>query len=219
MTVDSSLVLAARPEFAPLDEEIKKTGKEIATGRDIGSALGRMANRIGSDKIRKTIYLIISGLRSGGNLADLIEQTSRNMRTQEFSERKVVSSVLMYVIFIFFAVGIGAPLLFSLSALLVEILITLLGGLSGITSTTDVSLPLMMSSVKISVNFIVWFTVMFIIVTDIMASLVIGLIQKGEEKEGLKYLIPLLTISLAIFFAIRLLLRGYFISNFLGNIG
>lgn len=219
ITVDSSLVLAARPEFAPLDEEIKKTGKEIATGRDIGSALIRMAKRIGSDKIKKTIYLIISGLRAGGNLADLIEQTSRNMRTQEFNERKVVSSVLMYVIFIFFAVGVGAPLLFSLSALLVEILIILLGGLGGITASTEIALPLMMNSVKISVNFIVWFTVMFIIVTDIMASLVIGLIQKGEEKGGLKYLVPLLTVSLVIFFVVRLLLRGYFITNFLTNIG
>lgn len=214
MTMDNSLMLSARPEFSPLDEEIKKTGKEIATGSDIGSALIRMANRIGSERIKKTIYLIMSGLRAGGNIADLIEQTGRNMRTQEFSERKVTSGVLMYVIFIFFAVAVGAPLLFSLSATLVDVLINLLGGLT-ITETAT-SLPIMLSSVNISSTFINYFVIIFIICTDILASLVMGLVQKGEERQGLKYLIPLLLISLVIFFTIKLALGNYFSSAFIG---
>src|SRR3989344_74970 len=217
MTMDNSLVLAARPEFAPLDEEIKKTGKEIATGRDIGSALIRMASRIGSDKIEKTSYLIISGLRSGGNIADLIEQTGRNMRSQEFSERRVTSGVLMYVIFIFFAVAIGSPLLFSLSAILVEILIKLLGGLSAsAVSEATSSLPLMLSQINISSAFINYFVITFILATDFLASLVMGLVQKGEEKAGLRYLFPLIAISLGVFFLVKMLLGNFFSGAFAG---
>jgi flagellar protein FlaJ len=213
MTVDNSLILSARPEFAPLDEEIKKTGKEITTGRDVGSALVRMANRLGSDKIRKTIYLIISGLKAGGNLADLIEQTGRNMRQQDFNEKRVSSGVLMYVIFIFFAVAAGAPILFSLSSILVEVLIKILGSIE-LGSAVQTGLPFMMTSIKISPTFITGFTIAFILFTDVLASLIIGLVQNGEEKRGLKYLVPLVTISLLIYFVIKVVLRGYFFSAF-----
>jgi flagellar protein FlaJ len=189
MTVDNSLVLSARPEFSPLDEEIKKTGKEIATGRDIGSALLRMGNRIGSEKIKKTIYLIMSGLRSGGNMADLIEQTGRNMRNQEFTERKVTSGVLMYVIFIFFAVGIGGPVLFALSSVLVQILIDLLGGMD-VVGSSEVSLPFMLTSIDISADFIKYFTLTFIVVTDFLASLIMKNKLRLIISRGIRYLSP-----------------------------
>ena len=74
-----------------------------------------MSDRIDSEKISKVITLIISGLKAGGNISDLLEQTSKNMKEKEIIEKKAASSILMYVIFIFFAVGIGAPLLFGLS--------------------------------------------------------------------------------------------------------
>ncbi len=214
MTVDNSLILAARPEFAPLDEEIKKTGREIVTGREMGSALKRMADRIGSDKINKTIYLIISGLRSGGNMADLIEQTGRNMRAQEFTERRVTSGVLMYVIFIFFAVGIGGPILFGLSSILVQVLVSLLGGLeiSG-DAAAQAGLPFMLSAISISVNFLKWFIILFVIASDFMACLIIGLVQDGDEKKGLKYFLPLVIISLAVFFIVRAILYNFFLDT------
>jgi len=216
MTVDNSLVLSARPEFNPLDEEIRKTGKEIVTGRDIGSALTRMANRIGSDKIRKTIYLIISGLKSGGNLADLIEQTGRNMRIQEFGERKVSSGVLMYVIFIFFTVAAASPILFSLSTVLVQILITMLGGIQPTAAggTAQTTLPFMLSTISISVDFIKYFSLVFMFSTGILASLVIGLVQDGRERAGLKYLIPIITISVILYFVVRSILAGFLAGSF-----
>ena len=55
ITVDRSFMLSARPEFFPLDDEISKAGREIATGQDTGRALLNMSERIGSEKIEKTI--------------------------------------------------------------------------------------------------------------------------------------------------------------------
>src|SRR4030042_1953205 len=115
MTIDKALLLSSRKEFAPLDEEILLLGKEIITGKEIMQALHDMSLRIKSDKIRKTLELVISGIRSGGNISILLEETAVNMRERNFIEKKSASNVLMYVIFIFFAVAIGAPLLFGLS--------------------------------------------------------------------------------------------------------
>jgi len=171
-----------------------------------------MSKRIGSEKISKTVLLLISGIKAGGDVATLLEETATNMREKGFIEKKAASSVLMYVIFVFVAVSVGAPALFGLSNLLVDVLTTLL---SNFPSVENVNTPFTLSTINISTNFIFYFSLSFIIVIDVLASLVIGLVSKGEEKEGLKYLLPLLAISLTVFFSVKLILqevlRGFFI--------
>lgn len=207
ITIDKSMLLSARKEFSPLDKEISKTGKEIATGKKVDSALLDMAKRIGSEKIHRTTLLIISGINAGGNIATLLEETSIRMRERNYVEKKAASTILMYIIFIFIAVAVGAPALFSLSSILVETLTKLLSGIP--TIEASVNLPFTMSSISIPVGFIKWFCIIFMIVIDILAALVLGLVNKGEEKEGFKYILPLILISLAVFFALRFFLSGF----------
>lgn len=211
ITIDKAMLLSARGEFGQLDKEIQKTGRDIATGKNIEKALLDMSDRIGSEKIAKTISLIISGINSGGNVATLLEETAVNTREKAFIEKRAASNVLMYVIFIFIAVAVGAPALFGLSGLLVEILTTILSGLPAVEST---NVPFAMSNINISTDFILYFSLAFIVLTDILASLVLGLVSKGEEKQGLKYLPPILLISLGVFFIVKLSLssvvKGFF---------
>jgi len=205
ITVDMAFLLSARPEFKPLDEEILKTGKDVATGKEIVYALKTMGDRIGSEKISKTISLITSGLRAGGNISDLLEQTSRNMKEKAIIEKKAASSILMYVIFIFFAVGVGAPVLFGLSSVLVEIVINLGSKIPDVGSA-EIALPFTFNKVSISLNFVIYFSVFFMIITNLISSLVMGLVNKGEGKAGLRLFIPLIVLSLSIFYIIRVFL-------------
>jgi len=207
ITIDKAILLSSRPEFAPLDKEILSVGKDIATGKDVETALLDMTKRIKSEKIHKTILLIISGLRAGGNLAVLLEETSTYIRERGFVEKRAASNVLMYVIFIFVAVGVGAPALFSLSSILVETLTNLLAGLPSIDAS-QANMPFTLSSIEISITFIKYFSIAFIIVINVLASLVLGLVSKGEEREGIKYMLPLLIISMVIFFGVRIILSG-----------
>lgn len=207
ITIDRAFVMSARKEFAPLDEEILETGKEIATGRDIVFALKEMSERINSEKISKIILLIISGLKAGGNISDLLEQTAQNMKEKEVIEKKAASTILMYVIFIFFAVAAGAPVLFGLSSVLVEIIINLTSNLPD-AGAAQAQLPFTFSEVPITVNFVIYFSMAFITTSDLISCFVIGLINKGDGKTGLKYFIPLLIISLSLFFAVRTILAG-----------
>lgn len=213
MTIDRALLLSSRKEFAPLDKEILSVGKSIMTGKEISSALIEMANRIGSEKIKKTILLINSGIRAGGNLSVLLEQTAIHMRERNFVEKRAASNVLMYVVFIFFAVAVGAPVLFGLSSVLVEILTKLLGNIP--VDKVNLNLPFTITKINISPDFVVYFCALFVIVIDILASMILGLVGKGNERDGIKYIIPLILISLFIFFFSRIFLLGYF-SNFFG---
>jgi archaeal flagellar protein FlaJ len=211
ITVDRSMLLSAREEFDPLNKEILETGRDITTGKDIQRALLDMSKRINSEKINKTILLILSGIRAGGDLATLLEQTAVNTRERSFVEKRAASNVLMYVIFIFIAVSMGAPALFALSNLLVEILTTLLAGLPAVEVSNA---PFTLSTLSISTQFVFYFSIAFIVCLDILAALVLGLVSKGEERDGFKYLIPLLLISLGIFFIVKLALSGFVKSFF-----
>ena len=210
MTIDKALLLSSRKEFAPLDQEILQLGKDITTGKGINVALQDMAKRIGSERINKTTTLIISGLKSGGNLAILLEETASNLREREFVEKKAASSVLMYVIFIFFAVAVGSPVLFGLSSVLVEVLTKLLANVPSSAGQANFGLPFTLSHIGISMTFITYFSISFILITDILASLLLGLVNKGEEKEGIKYILPLMAIGVTLYFVIRGFLAHYF---------
>ncbi|MBR9705384.1 hypothetical protein GOV12_08270 [Candidatus Pacearchaeota archaeon] len=212
MTIDKALLLSSRPEFAPLDEEILQTGKDIATSKNIELALSDMSKRIGSNKIHKTMLLIISGIRSGGDLAVLLEETSRSMRERDFIEKKAYTNVLMYVIFIFLVVSIFAPALFSLSNVLVEILTKILTNIPTMEST-QIAMPFSLSSISISTSFTNYFSIAFILTIDLLASLILGLIAKGEEKLGLKYFPVIAIISMVVYFSTKLL-----ISNFMSGL-
>ncbi len=211
MTVDKALLLSARKEFAPLDVEINNVGKDIVTGKEINQALKDMGQRINSEKIKKTIDIIISGIVSGGNLSVLLEETAITMRERKFIEKKASSNVLMYVIFIFFAVSIGAPMLFALSTVLVKVLTSILSGIPSAETLGAASskLPFTLTKISVSTEFINYFALTFLCVTDILASLVLGLVGKGEEKEGVKYIVPILIISITVFFIVKAIMTSY----------
>ncbi len=208
ITIDKALVISSRKEFAPLDEEINQLGRDLVTGKQIAIAMKEMTQWIKSEKISKTVNLIITGMKSGGNLATLLEQTSISMRERQYVEKRAASNVLMYVILIFFAIGVGAPALFSLSTVLVEVLTKILSNVPEMETTT--SLPFALTSISISSTFITYFAIIFLLTIVILGSMVTGLVQKGEEREGLKYAIPLGAISLVLFFVIKIFLLGYF---------
>lgn len=212
LTPEKALLLAARPEFGQLTKEINRVGKEIAVGKDIDEALLGITKRVKSDKIDKTIMLIVSGIRAGGELASLLDHTARNLRDQEFVDQKIRSSVRMYVIFIFAAVGLGAPMLYALSSFLVEVLTNVLGSVD-IPQGTTMSMPINITQVGIGVDFVIKYVITSLVITSILGSMALGLISKGEEKQGLKYAPILIGVTLAVFFIIR-----FFIKNMLSGL-
>ncbi len=214
LTPEKALLLSARPEFGPLTDEITRVGKDVMIGKEISVAMMDMTKRVRSDKLRKTMELIVSGLRAGGELAALIEQTARNLRDQEFVDQKIRSNVRMYVIFIFSAVTFGAPLLYGLSSFLVDVMKEVISKVEiPRESISTMSMPLTISKVSISSEFIMTYVITSLVMTSVMGSLILGLISKGEEKQGFKLIPILIAVSVLIFFAVR-----FIVSTLLGGL-
>ena len=208
MTPEKALLLSARPEFGPLKTEIDIVGKKVALGKSIAHALTEMAARVRSKRLERAVELITSGLQSGGNLANLLDTTSNTLREQYLVDKKIKAGVTMYVMFIFSIAAFISPIVLGLISFLVEVL-------QASFSSVDIpdgigSLPINIGQVSISPEFLVAFLISFIIINAFMASLLLGLISKGKQRQGIKYFIPMSVIAIPLFFIVRISIRNLF---------
>ncbi len=202
-TLDRALLLAARPEFGNFREEINRTGKDVATGTDFNDALLDLSSRIKSNKLEKSVQLIVAGVKSGGSLVDLLSQSASNLRQQKMIDERIRSNVLVYVIFIFAAIGFGAPVLFSLSSFLIDIMKNVFSEIDLPDTTGSIDIPISFSEVTIEPSFIIKYTIFSMIIASVMGSMIIGLISKGKKRAGLKFIPLLIIITISLFFIVR----------------
>ncbi|MCD4759664.1 type II secretion system F family protein [archaeon] len=210
LTIDQALLSSARQEFGIFAKELNRIGKEVAIGVPVETALINSTKRIKSEKYRKTMELIASGLMSGGEMAKLLDQTSINLKHQSLVDEKVRSNVMMYVIFIFFAICFGSPVLYGLSSYLVEVIANIFSQIDiPSTATSKMTLPIMQfSKASLSSEFVNTYIITSIILSCTMGSFIIGSISKGREKDGFKYLPLLLIISILVFVVVRAIISG-----------
>ncbi|MEK6958048.1 MAG: type II secretion system F family protein [archaeon] len=218
LTTERALFVAGRPEFGPLQDELKMASKRISAGERVEVALRKISERINSDTLEKTVWLISEGIKSGGQISDLLFQLSDDLKDQQNIQQEISSNVSIYILLILFAAIFGAPLLFGISSFIVQVLSA---QLSTIPTIAPGSLPasgnlrIVTSFVSrenepISADFVVMFSMVALMVTTVFSSLTIGVINSGKESNGLKYLIPLAIAAFIVFFAARTVLAGFF---------
>lgn len=208
-----ALVLSARKEFGPLSDAIKNVGKEMMTGKSLQESMGEMTKTIKSEVLETTVTLVTKGVRAGGQLVSLFEETAIDIRRKESIKKEVRANIMMYAIFIGFAGCVGAPVLYALSGFLVST-ISRLGAMISVPEDVVSKMPLHIKfGVGVSPEFLFMFSITAIVITSVFGGLIIGLISSGKEKDGIKY-IPILAItSLAIFF-----ITGFVIQMMFGGL-
>ncbi|RLJ03535.1 MAG: hypothetical protein DRP11_00350 [Candidatus Aenigmatarchaeota archaeon] len=215
MTMDRAIWLAARPEFGPLEREIHRVGAEVLGGKSMVEALEGMKKRINSVLLRRALKLVEEGIESGGEMGHLLDETANDIRTAKAMKDQVKSNVMMYSLFIIFASVIGAPLLFAVSLYFVEITNELWS--QTMPGTEDLFNQMggliKFGGPQVGVEELQLFATATIILTTVFGSLIIGLIQTGKERNGLKYMPFLTGTALVIFFVAKIL-----ISSVLGSL-
>ena len=214
LTTDKALLLAARPEFGPLKEEIQRIGRETMAGRSFVDALTKSTRRIKSKNMERTFALIVQSLKSGGQLADLLDQSADDMRDQQMIQKEISASVLMYAIFIAIAIVLGAPMLFALSSFLLELLVKNMELITAqmpmsFKSMASSSMPIAVGSISLDPDFAITYSMLSIAISSFFGSIVMGSIMKGEETAGLKYFPVMLIAAICLFYVIHSLLQTY----------
>ncbi len=215
LTAERALFAAARPEFGMLSEELRNASKEIMSGERMENALMQLPTRIKSKVLERSVWLLVQGIKSGGEIAGLLMQLGSDLREENAMKDEISSNISMYIILIFAAAIIGAPLLFGISSLIVGILVEQTGNISispeqmaEYSSMSTVGKFMGLPTVNITESFIVSFSVVALALTSFFAALSTGAMSAGSEKEGVKYIPILLIGSLGLFFLIRIFLGG-----------
>lgn len=210
LTPDKSLLLAARPEFGPLEVEIKRVAKRTISGEPLEESLKGMTDRIDSKILGRSVKLVIEGIRKGGELASLLEQTAEDIRHTKVLLKEVSAYVLMYVIFIFFAAAMAAPMLYAISTYLVETMGKIGGLLPGVEAPVPKQLgTLRLSRFQMSGEFLKNYSLLALTITSVFGGMIIGLIREGSEKAGIKFIPIFFALSIGIFFLAKMLVASF----------
>ena len=203
MTIDKALMLSGKQKLGVLRDELVRIGREVNFGKSLSLALQEFSAGVRSEKLETAVLVIISGIKSGGELASLLEQIAKNLRSQEIVEKKTRAAIITYTTYIIIALTLVAPFLFALSVFLVSTLHQVVGGVD-VPMTGE--LPAIMGSSTVSVGFLTFFSVLMLVTGAIMGSFLIGSIMKGKALFGLRYILPLSALSVVFFFLIRFLI-------------
>jgi len=205
-----ALILSARKEFGPLAEAIKRAGKEIMSGKSLDEGLREIPAAIKSDDLKRSIDLIIQGIRGGGQIVALLEENAKDIRRRQAIEKEIKANTMMYAIFIAFAGCLGAPGLYALSSYLTTTMSELGPDISMSGEISSKVSFIQLKGAEISPDFLFQFCLAAILITTVFGGIILGLIGTGREKEGLKYAPLLSIVAIFVFLGATFLINTMF---------
>lgn len=213
IALDRAMLLAARPEFSFLSEDIKEMNRRIFGGENFDSSLKTFAAKYRSYQLSHAVRMILESLRYGGAMADLLEQISKDMRNQQLTQKEVAGQLFMYSIFIAFAGLIAAPVLYGLTAQMIIVTDTVWKGIlqqnPGGLPSTGISF-LKPSPPQITPEVYHNFSIAAIIIICGFASLIMSAISSGSPIKGLRYLPVFIVVGILIFIVVQNVIAGVF---------
>ncbi len=217
LTPDRAFVLSVRDEFGPLEKEVELAAKEIVSGTSFTDAFTNMTERIDSETFAKAVRLMIEGVHSGGNLADLLENTSLDIRRFTATRKEITATIRVYELFIIAAASIGAPLLYAVANFLINVVFMMKEKIhisTEATATVTTYLPLFGTGMDgLSPESVYLFSIAAITMTTFFGALTAGTVSKGEESAGFVYIPAMVVIAFMIFLGV-----GVLLSSFLGGV-
>jgi len=211
LTPERALLVSAREEFGPLKREIDSASKFAMTGTSFGKAFEKIGENVPSLSLNKSVRLIVEGVGSGGNLAELLDSTASDIRRFNLVRMEIQANVAAYKLFFFVAAGLGAPLLYATTNFLMGTVASIKGKLSLIgIATSGFRTPVFFNTKAVPPELVFWFSVASIVVTATFASFAAGVISSGKESDGLRYVPLIVAIGIGVFLATLFALQSAF---------
>jgi len=217
MTTDRALWSAARPEFGPLASELQMAARATLTGTPLPDALIGITNRIKSERLERTIRLIIQGITSGGELPAILQTVAVDMRSEQNLIKQMRSETNAHVMFILFAILFGAPLLFAVSLQFIGVFSTLFSKLdiSQLSNIPHGASMITLQPFVIGQDFYFKYALVTLLVLCLFGSFLLGILRTGKGIAGLQNIIPMILVSIAVFLALNYVLTNVFAGAFI----
>lgn len=211
MTIDQALWYAVRRRFGILAEEMEIVVKKTMSGTKLDDALVEFTQKYDSDMLKKTFVLLIEGMQSGGEISELINKISWNVKENQIVKKEIGSSVASYGIFVVFAAVVAAPLLFALSQKIIQIMAELTSSLDlTAISSVDTKLPISSGGGGLDILDFKRFATTSLFIISFFAALIVSSVKTGNVKNGFKNIPIYITISFGLYLLSLIILKGFF---------
>jgi pilus assembly protein TadC len=209
MSLDQAMWYSAKPEFGLLSDEVKARIKSSFSGQSLESTLDQLGDRFDSKVFKRTILLLKQATATGGELTNVLERTSDDVRNSIIMKKEIAASLVLYEIFVLFAAVVGTPFLFAVASKLIEVFerISPAVGNAGSIPNSAGGVFTTFSNVKfagpiISSSDFFWFTLPTIFVTALISSFIVSVIRTGSKSQGMKFFPFVLLASYLVYFLV-----------------
>jgi hypothetical protein len=217
MTVENAVLASAKPEFGPLEVEIRRVSTKTFAGTPLNDALLEMSNRIRSKPLKRGITLLVEGNALGGQMASLLYEIAQDLRNQQALAREISNATMMYTIFIVFSALMASPVLFATSVYyntISEKISANVGDLSELPagamqfgSAGGIAKGGSITSAELGL-----FAVTCILVTSFFAAFTLAQIRSGKLLNGITMMPFFVALGLGIYFGASYALSQLFAS-------
>ena len=206
LILEKALMRSVRDDQKELLREVTLINEKILSGISVEEALEGMKNRFSSPIISRTMFLIIEGLKGGGNLSAPLERISNNLKKLYLLDNEVKSSVGGFTVVIKAIGGFLAPALFALAITLLvfigDLLVLLAASGTNVISMTE--LP------EEFVTYLVTFSYSMIILISIFSNLITSQLKNEEGYKALKSIPITIILSSFLYYYLSDVLIAYF---------
>ncbi|MFH1447956.1 MAG: type II secretion system F family protein [Candidatus Micrarchaeota archaeon] len=214
-TIDWAITSALKHAYGPINAEFDRVARDLASGVSVEDSFNQLAKRNRSSILRNVVDLILFGMESGGSMSDLLTDISFEIRMTQTLKKEVDSQVAVYRAFFVIIILFVAPVLLAISTNFLMVTKVFGERLSEDLGTMPMNSPMsqggMVSELlvkiqegevggQITVQDMYYFSYSLCVVSSVVASLLLGVISRGEERAGLRYIPVFLIISIVVYY-------------------
>jgi pilus assembly protein TadC len=204
MKAGSSFEFALREvstaDFGPLSFEINEAIRRLEMGDSMFVALSYLALRIESKIVRRTITLIQESLRTGAQLAEVLDEIANDTKQLFRVKKERQTKTMLQTIFIVAASSIVAPFIFGMTRVITGFL-TDIAVNSGIASAEALA-------VSLSAQKTIFLLLDIYIVIEIFAAAsMISVMREGDLSFVVLFFPVLITIGYIVYFISQVILN------------
>lgn len=202
---DFALREVSSADFGPLSFEINEAIRRLEMGDTMSVALSYLALRIESKIVRRTLTLIQESLRTGAQLADVLDEIANDTKQLFRVKKERQTKTMLQTIFIVAASSIVAPFIFGMTRVITGFL-TDIATQSGIAATETLAVSLKAQKTIFLVLDI------YIAIEVFAAAAMISVMREGDLSYVVVFFPVLITIAYIIYFisqvALNMMLAG-----------
>ena len=208
VTPFEAMKMAAIPEFGVFGDELKVATSKSSGVKNFDDYLLEMNTRVNSLTLHRVVRLIVSSLKSGGKLAEMLEGLSTDITEKASLKKELEINIKTNMMFIMFIIIVGTPMLLSISIYFVDSVSAIQDGND--FGDSDIS-GFGGGEIVITSDFIERIAYVMLFLTSLLAAFFLGAVLEGDIKRGLRYA-PIMIIGSYTLFIIA----QFIINNMLG---